>query len=684
MSAPLTISHRDVSRLLGQDGENAGQPAPLLDLVIVSYNARAYLYQTLTAVRVATAKLQAATGIAPPLVQTWVVDNASTDGAPALVKAHFPEAHLIASETNLGFSKANNLAIRQGSAPWVLLLNPDTLLAPDALIEVLAFANAHPDAGGIGMRQISPWGSFMPESKRGLPTPWVAFYKLAGLTALFPHAKRFGAYYQRHLPEDTPGQVPVLSGAAMLLRREALERVGLLDERFFMYGEDIDLSYCLESVAGYRNYYCPQARLLHYKGRSTPKTNLRYLWVFYHAMWLFAQKHLSGARKAAWRIPVALAIVLRGSLAFVQRSFGLIRLPLMETAMVLALTLSIAAIWEREVAFASGGSYPAGIRLYVAPAMSLLHVVGLILAGAYFRPYRLRAVGTGILGSFLAIVLISYLMPQWNFSRGIVVLSSLVTLGNAMLLRVIFSRRSRLESSGVPTLVVGSREEVLYLLELLARQPESAPAIRLVLSPDEAPEAYQGTWQTHTLSQANILQTVKTSAVAEVLLASPFSLGLDIPALVVALGEKTPLRIQPDGSSFLIGPEHWRDTQLDALLSHHDARQWRFRKRVFALAATSLLLLTYPLLFWAYRSPGKAMFTLQRIWLGRLGLVGYADANTQTDLPSLPAAAITTHQLTQLGTGAAGSSINRYYAAHASLRLDALALWRGWRGIGTD
>ena len=181
-----------------------------------------------------------------------------------------PDVTLIANKENVGFSKANNQAIEQSSGEYVLLLNPDTVVAEDTFEKVIKFMDNHPESGGLGVHMIDGKGAFLPESKRGLPKPAVAFYKIFGLSSIFPKSKRFSHYHLGHLPVSETNEIDILSGAFMLMRKEALDKVGLLDENFFMYGEDIDLSYRIQ-LGGYKNYYFADTSIIHYKGESTKK-----------------------------------------------------------------------------------------------------------------------------------------------------------------------------------------------------------------------------------------------------------------------------------------------------------------------------------------------------------------------------------------------------------------------------
>ena len=265
-----------------------------LSIVIVSYNVSGYLQQCLDSVMTALEGIEG---------EVFVVDNASSDDSVAMVRSRYPQVRLIESGENLGFSRANNVAIRQALGEYVLLLNPDTEVAKDTLRGVLAFMDAHPKAGGAGVKMHNTDGTLAPESRRALPTPWVSCLKMLGFT------KR---YYMSHLPWDEPGQIEVISGAFCMLRHAALDEIGLLDETFFMYGEDIDLSYRL-TKAGWENWYLPFS-IVHHKGKSTQKSDYRYVHIFYQAMLIFFRKHY-GHLSFFYTFPVKAAIYFRAGIA---------------------------------------------------------------------------------------------------------------------------------------------------------------------------------------------------------------------------------------------------------------------------------------------------------------------------------------------------------------------------------
>ena len=265
-----------------------------LSIVIVSYNVRTDLEQCLQSVQKALEGIEG---------EVFVVDNHSEDDSVAVVRTDYPWVRLIESPENVGFARANNIAIRQSEAEYVLLLNPDTVVEENTLRQSLACMDSHPEAGGAGTMMHNADGTLAPESRRAIPTPWVSCLKMLGFT------KR---YYMSHLPWDQPSQIEVISGAFCLLRKKALDEIGLLDETFFMYGEDIDLSYRLLK-GGWQNWYLPYS-IIHFKGKSTQKSDYRYVHIFYQAMLIFFRKHY-GHLSFFYTMPVKMAIYFRASIA---------------------------------------------------------------------------------------------------------------------------------------------------------------------------------------------------------------------------------------------------------------------------------------------------------------------------------------------------------------------------------
>jgi GT2 family glycosyltransferase len=277
-----------------------------LSVIIVNYNVKYFLEQCLDSALSAAKNMEA---------EILVADNCSSDGSLEYLIPKFPQVKFVRNEENKGFSRANNKLIRESEGEYVLLLNPDTVIGESCLTNVCGFMDTHPNCGALGVKMLNGFGEFLPESKRGFPSPWNSFTKMSGLARLFPMSKTFGGYHLRYFDENEIHEVDVLAGAFMLLRRGALRKSGLLDETFFMYGEDIDLSYRIKQ-SGYVNYYFPEP-IIHYKGESTKK-DIKYVKHFYEAMLIFFNKHYPNSN-GLFKVLIRMAIVCSGSLAALQK-----------------------------------------------------------------------------------------------------------------------------------------------------------------------------------------------------------------------------------------------------------------------------------------------------------------------------------------------------------------------------
>jgi GT2 family glycosyltransferase len=435
-----------------------------LSVIIVNYNVKYFLEQALYTVRKACQNIDS---------EIFVVDNHSVDGSCEMVKKIFPEVILIENKENLGFAKANNQAIRQAKGKYVLLLNPDTVVEEDCFNKVIRFMEQTPDAGAVGVKMIDGSGKFLPESKRGLPTPEVAFFKISGLAAIFPKSRRFGKYHLGFLDKESIHEVEVLAGAFMLLRHDVLKQVGLLDEDYFMYGEDIDLSYCIQK-AGYKNYYFPETTIIHYKGESTKKTSVNFVFTFYKAMVIFAQKHYSKRHARNFSFLIHFAIYLRAFAAIVSRFVSKVFVPVLDfTAIFITLSL-VVNFWSNQK-YQVPEAYPEGVVNYNSMVYVLLWIVGLGLAGAYNKRKTFLSVAKGIAFGTLAIaVYYAFVGEQYRFSRAIILLGSLAAILDAYLIRVAlhfihFRRWSFTMSRDLRTIIVGNPSEVSRVQELLIK-----------------------------------------------------------------------------------------------------------------------------------------------------------------------------------------------------------------------
>ncbi|KFF11447.1 glycosyltransferase family 2 protein [Flavobacterium hydatis] len=251
-----------------------------LSVIILNYNVRYFLEQCVLSVQEALKDIDS---------EIIVIDNDSPDDSCEMIRSRFPDIKLIKNTENLGFPKGNNIGVSQAQGDYICILNPDTVVAEDTFTKVLAFAKEQQDLGIIGVNLIDGAGNFLPESKRGVPTPWVAFTKITGLYKYFPKSKYFNRYYAQHLSKNQTGKVEILVGAFMIMKRDLYNEVGGFDEDCFMYSDDIDLSYMVLKK-GKNNYYYAETTVIHYKGESTIKDE-KYMKRFQNAMNFFYKKH---------------------------------------------------------------------------------------------------------------------------------------------------------------------------------------------------------------------------------------------------------------------------------------------------------------------------------------------------------------------------------------------------------
>jgi N-acetylglucosaminyl-diphospho-decaprenol L-rhamnosyltransferase len=287
----------------------------ILSVVIVSYNVKFFLEQCLSSLK----KAIDGSSILSHHAEVFIVDNASADGSLDFLVTLYPEFRFIENDRNIGFAKANNKALSQCSGEFILFLNPDTILAEDSLDTCLSFLRSTPDTGAVGLRMIDGTGRYLRESKRGFPDPMASFFKMTGFARLFPRSKFFSAYYMGHLDERRSHAVDVLSGAFMMTKKTILDTIGGFDEQFFMYAEDIDLSYRIQQT-GHQNYYLSQSTIIHFKGESTRK-DFRYVKMFYTAMELFMKKHFKNNGSSLPLFSLRLGVKLHRAIAHLVLPF---------------------------------------------------------------------------------------------------------------------------------------------------------------------------------------------------------------------------------------------------------------------------------------------------------------------------------------------------------------------------
>jgi O-antigen biosynthesis protein len=384
---------------------------PDISVVVVSYNVKSYLESALSSIRTALAGLTS---------EVFVVDNASIDGSAAMVRSLFPEVRLVANPTNVGFARANNQALAQASGRAVCLINPDTLVREDTLRTCLAHLRAHPDIGAVGCKILNPDGTLQLACRRSFPTPWVAFTKIAGLAALFPKSRTFGRYNLTYLDPDAEADVEAISGSFMMVRREAVGAAGLLDESFFLYGEDLDWCYRIHR-RGWRIVYLPSTQIVHYKGRSAREAPFDTSRVFYDAMHLFVKKHF----RRGWSfLPMwflRAGIWARRGLAFGLHVASRLAVPLVDAVFLQACLA--AALLIRFGSLAHWASYSVVDAVYATVWIACVYLTGGYRKGVFSSS---KAAGASLLGMVLNASL-TFFLPQYAFSRKVVVIWGALT-----------------------------------------------------------------------------------------------------------------------------------------------------------------------------------------------------------------------------------------------------------------
>ena len=598
-----------------------------LSVVIVSYNVKHFLEQCLHSV------LKAAKDITAEII---VVDNNSVDGSVNLVKEKFTKVKLIENKQNSGFSHANNQGIKISKGEYVLLLNPDTVVEEDTFEKILSFMDKTPDAGGLGVKMIDGKGNFLPESKRGLPSPWVAFYKIFGLSALFPKSRKFGRYHLTYLDENKTHQVDVLAGAFMLLRKSVLARIGLLDETFFMYGEDIDLSYRI-TRAGFKNYYYPETTIIHYKGESTKKSSVNYVRVFYNAMIIFAGKHFSGGKARVFSLLINLAIYIRAIIAVVSRFLSRVYLPVVDALIILGGFLLLTPYWEK-INYGPG-YYPPVFIKYVVPAYILIFLGGILFSGGYRKPVKLFALIRGLFWGTITILLAySLISEEYRFSRALILLGSGWAIIFLPLFRIILSRlkiRDFRIDLKIPKriAIVGHPDEAARVKGLLDQTRISAEVIGYIaIDGSDSGRDYIG--------EINQLEDIiRINRIGELIFcAENLSSGKIIKAMLELSKMEVNYKIAPPESLSIIGSNSVH-TSGDLYVVNVNAisrkRNKRY-KRTFDLMVALLVLLLSPVIFLFYRNKKSFFKNLFAVLGGKRSWVGYVpDAHTHDNLPEL-------------------------------------------------
>jgi GT2 family glycosyltransferase len=656
-----------------------------LSVIIVNYKVKFFVEQCLLSVREAVDAMNERYG--EDSCEVFLVDNHSEDGTVEMVAEQFPWVKQIANQENLGFSKANNEALRISNGQYALLLNPDTLVERTTFLKTVEFMDNHQECGGLGVKMLDGKGHFLPESKRGLPTPEVAFYKIFGLSALFKKSKRFGKYHLTYLDKNHTHEVDILSGAFMLMRKDALDKVGLLDEDYFMYGEDIDLSYRL-ILGGYKNYYFADTRIIHYKGESTKKSSVNYVFVFYKAMIIFAKKHFSQSHAGLFSLLIHAAVWLRAVMALARRLAWKAALPLFDFILLYSGLFLIKTYWEQNHKYVEGGGYPAEFTYIILPSYSLIWLMTAAVNGAYKRKPLLSGLLRGAgMGTLIILIIYALLSEEYRYSRAIILLGGGWTAVSLIVARAIreFIRKGSFNfEKGVAKrcIIVADGDEYKRIFELLKQTGNTAEIIGAVNISEKMPERLGMYDRLHEL--------MPIYGATEIIFSSK---DLGISAIIDRMEQlnhfDAEYKIAPPGSQFIIGSSNvnTRGEMYKIDFDVINRAENKRLKRATDIILSVLFLLISPLILIFLKNKNQFFKNTIQVLSGKKSWVGFHPVKTAfQQLPRIkpgilfPTDAFDQHPWDDNTI----NHLNLFYAKHYSLSEDIKIVLKGFKNLGRN
>ncbi len=602
-----------------------------LSIVIVNYNVKHFLEQCLYSVQ--EAQKECDTLFGKNSTEVFVVDNDSQDASCEMLKETFPEVKLIENKKNVGFSTANNQAIKISHGEYILLLNPDTLVAEDTFTKTINFMDKHEDAGGLGVKMIDGKGNFLPESKRSFPSPSISFYKMFGLASIFPKSQKFGKYHLTYLSKDETHKVDVLSGAFMMMRKETLDKSGLLDENFFMYGEDIDLSYRIIK-AGWQNYYFHDTTIIHYKGESTKKGSLNYVFMFYNAMIIFAKKHFSNKKVAIFSILIRFAVWLRAGMSVAKRIFKSALLPTLDALAFFSGFYIIKPIWE-SYNFNTEGYYPKEYLLYAVPSYILIWIISIWISRGYKRPVDSKKLFKGILaGSFIILVFYSLLNEEYRFSRALLLLGTVWSLLFAWTIRAFFQVLKIKEFGFVKKikkriLIIADKEELERIQKLinLSNISNQDKSIFILNNCENSNINDKIKYQISNNKVNEIIFSLKNLTSEQVISAMNI---LSEKSIEIKIAHEKTKSVIGSNSIDTLGEIYVSD--IKTITKPSNIRIKRFSDIIFSI----LFLTFYPVLFLLVENKINFLNNIYKVFIGKYTWVAYSKQNNKNLFNKLP------------------------------------------------
>jgi O-antigen biosynthesis protein len=651
-----------------------------LSVIIVNYNVKHFLEQCLCSVQKAIAGISA--GTPSEQAEIVVVDNKSTDNSIEYLLPKFPTVQFIANEENTGFAKGCNLGLQQAKGKYILFLNPDTIVPEDCFSKCADFFDAHPDAGAVGIKMLDGSGKFLKESKRAFPSPMTSLYKLFGLAKLFPHSKTFSRYHLGHLNENENNEVDVLAGAFMMIKKEVLDKVGSFDEAFFMYGEDVDLSYRIQK-AGYKNYYFAGSSIIHFKGESTRKGSMNYVRMFYTAMSIFVRKHYGGSRAGAFNFLIHIAIWFRAGLSAVSGFIRKIGLPLIDAGLILISFWLMKNIWTAYVRTET--EYENRLLWIAFPAFTIFYLIAAYYAGLYDRWYkRTELVRSTLIATIVLLAAYALLPEQYRFSRGIVLFGAVLAFVLISLLRWILIQTNVLNSNKekeeqATTIITGSAAEYQQILQLLKEAGLSQKILgRIAVHEDDT--AALGNWK-------NLQQLSSTVPFREIIFCQGELAFSDIIQSIQKLPPGLLAKIHAGGSSSMVGSDS-KDSSGEAVSKENGYKLAdpynRRLKRLIDVSVSFFGIISFPVHLFIVKKPVQFFANCFAVLFAKKTWVGYAV--TEKNLPGLHPGVIACNGMVALAKQQLPTEslqmMDYWYARDYEPANDLKLIWKMYRKLG--
>ena len=600
-----------------------------LSIVIVNYNVKEFLTQCLDSIFKSQTQYN---------YEVIVVDNSSRDSGRDEICSTFKDITWIDNSENVGFGRANNQGFSHAKGVYTLILNPDTVLQEDTLEKCISYLLAHPEVGGLGIKGLDGSGQFLPESKRALPTPLVALWKITGLSAIFPKSSVFAMYHLGHLSPEENHEVDILVGCFMMVPTQLLLSVGGFDPQYFMYGEDIDLSYELQKT-GHKNIYFSDSQIIHYKGESTKRGSLNYVRMFYKAMVLFAKKQFTGSSAAAYSLLIYSGIYLRATLAIVARLGKSTFTPLLDAAVLFAVLNTIKSYWEQNHRFINGGSYPDLYTYTIQGSYVLVWLFGLWLSGVYFKNNRPIVMVRSMIVTTLFIGFTYGLLPdELRFSRALLLLGALgglsAMLGWRAVLSVLSGKPMFEGATKQPRILFFGSKYSKGALDDILQSSGIIPSFYW----EEVPNFNNDDWL------LKLQALVRLHRINELIVDVSEVSNTRLISILTSLGEQTSVKSLMPEQKFIIGS----DSSLTQGTTYRKSQQtadpqYLRQRRVFEITATFLVVSLAPMTLVCALATGR--FSAWKLWIrysghimtGEKSLIGYSRSLSEKfNVPPLP------------------------------------------------